>query len=67
MDQEPVLWRFDNSQNADSEMMKDEMVNLYVNNALDEVNKALSIVQQNGKDGDKQEIDFTANVAKLQA
>ena len=55
------------SQSPEKEMTRNKLVNLHLNNALNDINKALLIVKQNGNDGNKQEIDFTANIAKLQS
>ena len=41
-------------------------VNQHLNVALNEINNAILKVKQNANNGNKQEIDFAANVAKLQ-
>lgn len=44
-----------------------KLVNQHLNLALNEISNAILKVKQNANNGNKQKIDFTANVAKLQS
>ena len=54
-------------QNENELVNKNELVQMHLDKALEEINRALLIVKENGNDGNKQDIDFTGNLAKIQS